>query len=134
MRPEFRGGQDSLRHRIIGAAVVAGLVLMGAFAVLLALSSGMRNDLGRATDAFIEEQDVADELLRAVSRQLVAASFFGHLQDQSLMEDFRTAGDEVYDGIRRYLGGTMTPAQRFQLESVKEQHERMEVAAAQASG
>jgi C4-dicarboxylate-specific signal transduction histidine kinase len=134
MRPDFRGGQDSLRHRIIGAAVVAGLVLMGAFAVLLVLSSGMRNDLGRATDAFIEEQDVADELLRAVSRQLVAASFFGHLQDPTLMEEFRAAGDEVYDGIRRYLGGTMTPAQRFQLESVKEQHERMEVAAAEASG
>jgi C4-dicarboxylate-specific signal transduction histidine kinase/CheY-like chemotaxis protein len=133
MRPDFRVGQDSLRHRIIGAAVVAGLVLMGAFAVLLVLSSGMRNDLGRATDAFIEEQDIADELLRAVSRQLVAASFFGQLQDQSHMEDFRSAGDEVYDGIRRYLGGTMTPAQRLQLESVKEQHERMEVAAAQAS-
>lgn len=132
MKPGFRGGPDSLRRRIIGAAVVAGLVLMTAFAALLILSSGMRNDLGRATDAFIEEQDVADELLRAVSSQLVAASFFARFQNQALMEDFRTAGDEVYDDIRRYLGRTMTAAQRLQLESVKEQHERMEVAASEA--
>jgi C4-dicarboxylate-specific signal transduction histidine kinase/ActR/RegA family two-component response regulator len=129
----LRAGPNSLRRRIVGAAVVAGLVLMSAFAVLLVLSSKMRDDLGRATDAFIQEQDIADELLRAVSRQLVAASFFGHLQDQSLMVDFRTAGDEVYDGIRRYLGQPMSAAQRLQLESVKEQHERMEVAASEAA-
>lgn len=117
---------------MVASGAVCALVLMAAFGLIIQLSASMHRDLSAATDGFIQEQEIADRLVRAVSRQLVAASFFGRYQNEAVMTDFRNAGDDAYSQIRRYLSRPLTASQRLQLELVKEQHERLDVSASEA--
>lgn len=124
----------SLRGRVLVATAVSTFLLVSGFAGFVRLSVGMRNELAAATTSFSEEQAIADEMLRAVTRQLVAGSYFTRRHNESSMRDFRTAGDLAYGQIRLYLFRVLSPEQRLQLEAVKEQQERLEVAATEAFG
>ncbi len=128
------GGGRSLRGRVLLAAAIATFALISGFAGFIRLSVGMRNQLEAATDAYTEEQAIADGMLRAVTRQLVAGSYFARSQNDASMAEFRAAGDQAYEQIRLYLFRALLPQQRLQLESVKEQQERLEVAATEAFG
>lgn len=134
MRPLRNVRHRSLRGRVLLAAAISASLLILGFAVFVRLSVGMRNELAAATDAFSEEQAIADEMLRAVTRQLVAGSYFARRQNEASMAEFRTAGDLAYGQIRLYLFRVLSPDQRLQLEAVKEQQERLEVAATEAFG
>jgi signal transduction histidine kinase len=127
-------GRRSLRGRVLLAAAVSMFLLLAGFAVFFRLTVGMRNELAKATNAFSEEQAIADEMLRAVTRQLVAGSYFARRQNDASMAAFRAAGDLAYEQIRLYLFRPLLPKQRLQLESVKEQQQRLEVAATEAFG
>ncbi|MFO7894591.1 MAG: ATP-binding protein [Longimicrobiales bacterium] len=108
------------------------VVLTVAFLTFARVNLSMRTDLAEATASLVEEQHIADRLARAVMRQLVAASNFAGYRDPDLIGTFRAAGDDAYAEMRRYLFRDLTPAQRLQLEGVREQHQRLEVAASQA--
>jgi C4-dicarboxylate-specific signal transduction histidine kinase/FixJ family two-component response regulator len=127
-------GTRSLRRRVMLASAMTMFLILSGLAVFVRLNVGMRNELAAATDAFSEEQAIADEMLRAVTRQLVAGSFFARRQHAASMAEFRTAGDLAYEQIRLYLFRVLSPGQRLQLEAVKEQQERLEVAATEAFG
>ena len=75
----------SLRGRVLVAAAVATFLLVSGFAGFVRFSVGMRNELAEATDSFGEEQAIADEMLRAVTRQLVAGSYFARSHNESSM-------------------------------------------------
>jgi signal transduction histidine kinase/FixJ family two-component response regulator len=127
-------GSRSLRRRVMMASAITMFLILSGLAVFVRLNVGMRNELAVATDAFSEEQAIADEMLRAVTRQLVAGSFFARRQNEVSMAEFRTAGDLAYEQIRLYLFRVLSQEQRLQLEAVKEQQERLEVAATEAFG
>ena len=121
----------SLRRTVLVGIVAFTVLLVLAFAGLVKVSGTMRADLAEATRSFTEEQRIADRLLRAVTRQLVAASNFAGYQGDDLIAEFRTAGDDAYGEIRRYLFRGLTPEQRLELERLKERNQRLEVTASQ---
>ncbi|MEX0893995.1 MAG: ATP-binding protein [Gemmatimonadota bacterium] len=124
--------RGSLRRTVLLGASVSVVLLLLSMSVLLQAQARMRVTLTTATDAFIEEQRIADRLLRASSLQLVAAGFAAAPRDAQVVDQFRTAGDQVYEQIRRYLFRPLSGEQRRRLEAVREQHQQLEVAAAEA--
>ncbi len=132
MKRLLRGARHSLRHRLLLATVTSAIVLFAGIAALVKTSATMRSELSHATDAFIEEQYIADRLLRSVTRQLVAATTFAQFQNNASMGEFRAAGEDAYKLIYKYLQRSLTADQRLQLQLVKEELERLEVAATDA--
>ena len=122
----------SIRRALVVSAVTFTAVLALVVAVFVHMNASMRADLTQATAGLVEEQHIADRLVRAVTRQLVAASSFVGYRDDSFIAGFRAAGEEAYEEIRKYLFRDLTPEQRIQLEAVREEHQRLEVAASQA--
>ncbi|MEX2281521.1 MAG: hybrid sensor histidine kinase/response regulator [Gemmatimonadota bacterium] len=129
-----RPGRSSLRRRVLIGALITAALLVMSLGVLIELTSDMRGEVGAATNEYIEEQQIAGRLQRAVTRQLIAASFFGRSHREALIVEFRSAGDEAYQQIRQYLLLELTPEERLQLEAVKEQHAHLEVSAQEAFG
>lgn len=126
------GRPTSIRRSLVAGAVTFTVVLAVVFLTFARVNLSMRTDLAEATASLVEEQHIADRLARAVMRQLVAASNFAGYRDPDLIGTFREAGDDAYTEMRRYLLRDLTPEQRLQLEGVREQHQRLEVAASQA--
>lgn len=123
----------SLRNRILVRGTAGVLLAVTVLAVLLGISANMRRKLAAAVDAFVEEQLIADRISQAVMRQfLLVSSVRGSPADER-PEGFRAPGDVVYDQLRLYLLRDLTPEERIQLETIKEEHERLEVAAARAA-
>jgi signal transduction histidine kinase/CheY-like chemotaxis protein len=122
----------SLRWRMYAAAVAAGLLILACFGSVVQIAAAMRREITSATNAYIQEQQIADRLLRSVSSQLVAASSFAHHQTDGTVRTFRQAGEAAYEQIRLYLFRNLTADQRLQLEQIKEQHQYLEVAALEA--
>lgn len=124
--------RPSLRRRIlivqVGAAAAVAACMIG-FAVI---SASMHRQTASTRSAFIEEQRIADRLIRAVSKQLVSATYITSSGRDDAPDAFREASDTAFAQIRRYLLRDLTPAQRLQLEAVKETQERLGVSAAQA--
>lgn len=125
-----RGG--SIRRALLVGAVTFTAVLALVVTAFVQVNASMRADLTEATARLVEEQHIADRLVRAVTRQLVAASSFVGYRDDIFIAEFRSAGEEAYDEIRHYLFRELSPSQRIQLEAVREEHQRLEVAASQA--
>ena len=118
----FRGRlQLAALSYAVGAAILA--------IALLVVHHRMRADLEQATDEFVTEQWIADEIATTVMRQVLAASVYWQTPDPALRREFRDAGDDAARHIRSYLFRDLTPEQRLQLELVKEQHQKLEVAA-----
>lgn len=128
MRYPF-AGTPTLRKRLFLGSVSLVLVVMIGGGALAWIESTKRQEFYAATEAFLEEQKIAEEISHAVSRQVVAASLFSVHASPELMDEVREAGDQAYGLIRRYLFRDLTPEQRLKLEAVKEAHQRLEVAA-----
>ncbi len=122
----------SIRRSLVVGAVTFTAVLAVVVILFMRVNASMLADLTDATTSLVEEQRTADRLVRAVTRQLVAASSFVGYHDAGFIDEFRSAGDEAYQQIRKYLFRTLTPEQRVQLEAAREEHQRLEVAASQA--
>lgn len=130
--PGFFGG--SLGRRIF---LLVGLNTTALLLIVLGvvqMSERAQSELVAATEAFAEEQIIADRISGAVMRQLTTASFYGVRGGEEVADDFRQAGEEAYDHIQRYLFRDLGREQQFQLQLVKEEHQRLEVAAAEAFG
>ncbi|MGH7445286.1 MAG: hypothetical protein ACREKM_10430, partial [Longimicrobiales bacterium] len=105
--------QLSLRTRILVVAVAASGAIVLAFAALASLSADIHGRVADAQDAFIEEQRIADRLVRTTARQLVAAGYMSGGNEEEALREFRHAGDEAYQQIRSYLFRTLTDEQRL---------------------
>lgn len=119
--------RGTMRRAVLVGSCVAVLLVLAAMTVLLRAHGRMRDTLTSATHAFIEEQRIADRLLRASSLQLVAASLADRQRNAQVVDQFRASGADVYEQIRRYLFRPLTPDQRRRLEEVREQHQQLEV-------
>lgn len=124
----------SLRRRILWLTGGIASILAVALAATLALTHDLGAELDRATDDFAEEQHIADRLGEAVMRQLVAASVYPNHRSDAIRATYDAAGHEAYEHIRSYLVRDLSEEQRFQLEQMREEHQRMEVAAARVFG
>lgn len=133
MRRYFSVPRGSLQRRVEAVGAVAALLLLAGITGLLTVSSLARSRLAQATESFVEEQRVADQITRGVMRQLALASSFPAISDQSTRRAFLESGEEVYVHIRRYLFRDLSPDERLQLEEMREAHQHFEVLAAQSA-
>jgi C4-dicarboxylate-specific signal transduction histidine kinase len=112
---------------------VAALLLLAGITGLLTVSSLARSRLAQATESFVEEQRVADQITRGVMRQLALASSFPAMADQATRRAFLQSGEGVHAQIRRYLFRDLSPDERLQLEEMREAYQHFEVLAAQSA-
>jgi len=112
-----------LRHRILllTAVGVGGAILLALGVVVL--SDRVRSEVARATTSYVEEQRIADQISLTVARQVATISAYSVSGDPALEREFQTAGDEAYEEIRTYLFRDLSPAQRRQLETAREQRD-----------
>lgn len=123
----------SLRQRLLiitgGCALV---VLLTATALLLG-SNRLRGNVTDATAEILEEQRIADRIISGVMRQLVTITSATEQGFEPLRPEFEAAGAQVYEGLREYLFRDLSVDERLQIESVKEEHQLLEVAALRAA-
>lgn len=124
--------QRSLGRRVVFAAAVQALLLLGVMVLVLRLMMMADVDVDDAATTYIEEQAIANRITAAVTHQLVAGVAAPSRPGMDVQAAFQQAGEEAYEHIRAYLFRPLSTAQRRQLEAVREQHQRMEVAAARA--
>lgn len=122
----------SLRGRIaVRAAVAAVLALVFVVAMLL-VSARQQRRLANAAAAVLLEQQIADDIVRGVMRQLVVVSVPPAQRAPDMQLEYESASAEVYERLRRYLFRELTPSERLMIEQVKQEHLEMEVAAGNA--
>jgi signal transduction histidine kinase len=124
--------RGTLGRRVLLLSAAQLVLLLAAVVVLLGVTGAARSELERATAGYLEEQGIADRITAAVTLQLVTATAAATGADPRFRAEFEAAGDSAYLAIRRYLFRDLSSEQRAQLESVREQHQRLEVAAARA--
>ena len=109
----------------------AALLLLG-LVLLFGQSERRRVRLEAATRDFVEEARIAERINQAVMEQLIAVTAATSGDDAHVRRVFIGAGDVVNQQTRRYLQRDLTPAERLELERLREEHQRLEVAAARA--
>ncbi|HEY0930501.1 MAG TPA: ATP-binding protein [Gemmatimonas sp.] len=121
--------QRSLRERLFVAGVTMAISAVVALAVIAAAGSREQLQLRRTAAHVIEEQRIGDAVIRGVMSQLAIAGDPTSRGSRARLAAFDSIGHGVYDDVRQYLFRTLSPAERLQIESVKEEHQQMEVAA-----
>jgi C4-dicarboxylate-specific signal transduction histidine kinase len=126
---ELQRPQRSLRERLFLAGVTMAVSAVVALAVIAAAGSREQIQLRRTAGHVIEEQRIGDAVIRGVMRQLAIAGDPTSRGSRERLAAFDSIGHGVYDDVRQYLFRTLSPAERLQIEAVKEEHQQMEVAA-----
>jgi len=130
-------GRLTLRHSLHARLLLTGVlglsVVLGGLGVLLVASDRMRARLSAAVESWAEEEAIGDRITHAVMRQALVASSAEAGGEPESRAAVRAAGDTVYEALRSYLLRDLTPPQRLQLETIKEEHQQLEVAAARAA-
>lgn len=119
----------SLRTRLLVSGTLVLTSVIVALGVLGASNERMRLDLTTATRSILDEQQIANRIIGGVMQQLVAVATMEDRADSVFRPDFDAAGAIVYNGLQSYLFRDLSGDERHQLEQVKEEHQRMEVAA-----
>jgi C4-dicarboxylate-specific signal transduction histidine kinase/CheY-like chemotaxis protein len=101
-------------------------------AVMMVVSARQQQRLSEATAVALAEQQIADDIVRGVMRQLVVVSVPPSQRAPAMQQEYESASAIVYERLRRYLFRVLTPSERLMLEQVKQEHLEMEVAAANA--
>ena len=122
----------SLRRRVLVLGGVVASITAIALAGVLYLGGRQQAVMAASTAAVIDEQRIADNILRGVMRQLAVVSLSTAQRDSSLQRQFSEAGADVYDGLRQYLFLSLSIPERLLIERVKEEHQRLEVSAERA--
>jgi C4-dicarboxylate-specific signal transduction histidine kinase len=122
----------SLRSRIASRAAVAAVLALVFVIVMLMVSARQQRNLADATSAALVEQQIADDIVRGVMRQLVVVSVPPAQREAAMQLEYESASAEVYERLRRYLFRELTPSERLMIEQVKQEHLEMEVAAGNA--
>ena len=122
----------SLGRQIALIVAANTLLLLAGLTLLFGVSERRRVRLEAATADFVEEGRIAGRINQAVLEQLIAVSAADGSVDPRIRENFLAAGEEVNEETRRYLQRDLTAAERLELERIREEHQRLEVAAARA--
>ena len=109
----------------IAFAIAAGALMLGT----LVLFESMRRDVEKVTRLRLSEQNAADEITTAVYGQLLAAYQQLHAPGTRTMDRFDALGQKAHTRLRQYLFQPMTLEARLQVETLKEQHQALEVVA-----
>ncbi len=127
MSRESRGRslQQLLLFGTIAFALAAGALILGT----LVLFESMRRDVEEVTRLRLAEQNAADEITTAVYGQLLAAYQQLHAPGTRNRDRFDALGQKAYTRLRQYLFQPMTLEARLQVETLKEQHQALEVVA-----
>ncbi|MDB4882607.1 MAG: putative two-component hybrid sensor and regulator, partial [Gemmatimonadetes bacterium] len=126
------GGGKTLRRRLVWSVL---LVVSAAAAAMLgsdSLAMSLRDSVERDSDAFMDEQRIADQIVALTYQQQLAAYRFLQRSDTVYLNEFQGQGHRVYEEIRQYLFHDLSNEARLQVESIKELHQEFEVAAARA--
>jgi signal transduction histidine kinase/ActR/RegA family two-component response regulator len=111
------------------------LILTTAVAVMLgavSLAMSQRDAIERDSDAFMDEQRIADQIVAFNYEQQLAAYRFLQRPDTLYLVAFRTRGEQAYREMRGYLFHELSVDARLQVESIKEAQQQFEVAAERA--
>jgi C4-dicarboxylate-specific signal transduction histidine kinase/ActR/RegA family two-component response regulator len=114
-----------------GGAAFVVLTVLGA-ALVVTLTTRLRDDLEQSTEAIMSEELIADRIVAGVHRQVLQASRFLQQPDNATLDRFRLEGDEVYGNLTQYLFRPLSVPERLQVETIKELHQQVEVAAQSA--
>lgn len=125
-------GQRSLRQRLFAAGVAMSASAILALLVLAALGETEQRALKDLSGRIIEEQRIGNEIIRGVMQQITIASDPASKRTSERLAAFDSLSSDIYSGLRSYLFRDMGAEERMQIESVKEEHQRMEVAARRA--
>lgn len=124
---------SSIRRAVLLIGLGTTAAVLVATAILARTAVQVRNDLTAGTDRLLQEQQIGNDITRAVMRQLAAASALSDGGGPELMNTFDEAGSTVYDRIRDYLFLDLSPEARASLEEMGEEHQRLEVRAARTA-
>jgi HAMP domain-containing protein len=125
--------RPSLRRRLRVTGIAGAVAVALVIAAILAANVATSDRLTRATERFAQEQAIADRINQAVIQELVAVSSLWGSNGPQAHRRFTAAGDEVYQQVRGYLVRNLTPEERLQVEAIKEDHARLEVAASRTA-
>ncbi len=121
--------RPSLRRRLALVAVWSALttaLLLGGLAIF---SSRAQQELRSTTMAVLEEQRIGGAVIRGVMQQISIAGDATPSRRAEQVARFDSVGAAVYTHLRGYLSRPLSPAERQQIERVKEEHQQLEVAA-----
>lgn len=124
-----RAGRGSLRRGIFALAGGIAFVAVALTALLLVRYDRTRRELAEATRHWVLEVRIADDVVQGVLRQFAVAATDPFGEVEASLTTFEDAGQDVYDGMRRYLFEDLRMEQRLQIERVREAHQQMEVQA-----
>jgi len=99
-------------------------------AVSMAMSQ--RDAVERDSEAFMDEQRTADQIVALNYEQQLAAYRFLQRPDTLYLTTFRARGDQAYREMRGYLFHELSDEARLKVESIKEAQQQFEVAAERA--
>ncbi|MBR9988467.1 MAG: PAS domain S-box protein [Gemmatimonadetes bacterium] len=121
----------SIRHVIVGTMAAVTLIAVSCIVVLLVTAGAMHGTVERQADRLGEDEAIADSITLHVQNQIVAAERYMATGDAAHISVFRVEGLAVYDRIRMYLFLDLEPRERLLVESIREQHQAIEVNAQQ---
>ena len=98
----------------------------------LTITLRQRDAIDRDTNAFIEGQRNADQIVALTYRQQLEAYRYLQQPDAAHRDEFQRLGDDADAHMRRYLFQDLSPAARLQVERMKETHESFEITAQRA--
>lgn len=122
----------TLRSTLLVTALLVVSIAAAVMVGSVALAMSWRDAVERDSEAFLEEQRIADEIVALTYEQQLAAYRFLQRPDTLHLRVFRARGDSVYREIRGYLFHELSMDARLQVENIKEAHQQFEVAAERA--
>lgn len=124
--------QRSLRRALLRSALLVVLTATAAMFATVWIAAWQRSAVERESDAFVDEQRIADQIVALTYEQQLAAYRFLQGRDSAQGVAFSQYGERAYGQIREYLFHDLSPAARLQVERIKEIHQDYEVAAQRA--
>lgn len=126
--------RPSLRRRLallgVWSALTTTLLLTG----LAIFSSRAQQQLRLTTRGMLEEERIGNAVIRGVMQQISIAGDASPARRAEQVAHFDSVGAAVYTHLRGYLSRPLSPAERQQIERVKEEHQQLEVAARRVMG
>ncbi|CAN5675913.1 hypothetical protein BH23GEM10_BH23GEM10_01480 [soil metagenome] len=119
----------SIRQVVMGAMALLALLALGGLLAMLFAASRTGSALGLEVEQLMEDQAIAERIVHHTQSQLAAARRYSDTGGGVHLDGFRVEGMAVYDEIRRYLFRDLGSEERRLVESLRERHESIEVAA-----
>lgn len=124
------------RRTLQRALLLSGLLVVSAAALAMVgsvrLAMQQREAVERDSDAFMDEQRIADQIVALTYEQQLDAYRFLQQPDSAYLRTFRARGEQAYRQLQGYLFHELSADARLQVESIKEAHQEFEVAAERA--